>query len=1254
MKRTFTFLLTALFLCVGMVKAAVTDVPEMSTEAGIKWYTIKNVRTQKYATYAGESASMTQQAVVQDGSLFYFTGSVADGVATVKIHNAQAGELLCAGTNSWTAEGVDWYIAAKADNGLSISMTADFSGTKSWNDFQGKGETIDYWTATDAGSIWAVELFGADIQVTLDKMLARKDNPIFGEPMYSEEAYNALAAAYETFNANATVENYNACKDVIAGIEVYMPQVGQYYHIECPIFYNTQGVHKALCADAELGWKTLNKADVASYWTPVETENGLAWKNAKNGKYLLGNPNTSGAWTTAETAEGAEFTLVVLKDGETQEDYQYAISVSGRHMHANGHSNGNGAGSNVVSWETNAANSASAWTITVAKDPSTLVEATVTYSFTYEGEEKYTQTTTTLLGEEWPDITVAFPYGVSASKPEGVVEAEKAAPTTFYVKNALSGQYLSYDVASNLTVADGEAVATIVPSSVVAGAFGISYPGPNGVADPRYVQCGSKGRFSGNKDLTENSSVYLYKVTGEGAATRVNAVEDGASYVFVAKCSKSGYEGYWMITNELTGEGADLRMIGVKASDELADEITFEVGDYSPVWTVGVAEVEEVEAAEFYVKNALSGQYLSYDVASNLTVADGEAVATIVPSSVVAGAFGISYPGPNGVADPRYVQCGSKGRFSGNKDLTENSSVYLYKVTGEGAATRVNAVEDGASYVFVAKCSKSGYEGYWMITNELTGEGADLRMIGVKASDELADEITFEVGDYSPVWTVSAVKEEPAAVAFTKVIELEVAELPFVAAENVEGISKWYYTTMHNNPARYIQENLDGSIDFVKQTVGEVKTDSLLWGFVGNHFDGIKLVNKATGHAVVSTSGDAKMGDAADATVFALCATNTNIENGFCLKYPEGGFLNGNAGAGKVSTWSAADQGSTFRVFVLPMEELAAFAAKFNELESLTEAYPSLYAMSAVQNQYFAVYEAVAPVKEAIANGTATSEEVVAATASMTEVIAFVLAMDAKYNEWQAELFACYEVQDTTEATNLAAVAAFAAVVDKHGRYQWMMPAETVEDFDALIAELVAAREAFIKDANAPMTPEMEAFLAKYAELEMVTEACPSLWFISVLNEKFYELIDAGDALKANLLTATAEELSAFGALVDEYIAFAQAMDAKYNEWQAELMACYEVQDTTTTASEAAVAAFAEVVDKHAGYQYEMPAASVEELEALIAELKAARQAFIDDATGINNINANVEAVIYDIHGRRVSTMEKGIYIVNGRKVIVK
>ena len=43
-----------------------------------------------------------------------------------------------------------------------------------------------------------------------------------------------------------------------------------------------------------------------------------------------------------------------------------------------------------------------------------------------------------------------------------------------------------------------------------------------------------------------------------------------------------------------------------------------------------------------------------------------------------------------------------------------------------------------------------------------------------------------------------------------------------------------------------------------------------------------------------------------------------------------------------------------------------------------------------------------------------------------------------------------------------------------------------------------------------------------------------------------------------------------------------------------------------------------------------------------------------DEVVGIQNINVDADAVIYDIHGRRVEKMTKGLYIVNGRKVMVK
>ena len=48
--------------------------------------------------------------------------------------------------------------------------------------------------------------------------------------------------------------------------------------------------------------------------------------------------------------------------------------------------------------------------------------------------------------------------------------------------------------------------------------------------------------------------------------------------------------------------------------------------------------------------------------------------------------------------------------------------------------------------------------------------------------------------------------------------------------------------------------------------------------------------------------------------------------------------------------------------------------------------------------------------------------------------------------------------------------------------------------------------------------------------------------------------------------------------------------------------------------------------------------------------------AFGDDATGISNVNVNenVNGSVFDLQGRKVSTPGKGLYIVNGKKVVIK
>ena len=61
---------------------------------------------------------------------------------------------------------------------------------------------------------------------------------------------------------------------------------------------------------------------------------------------------------------------------------------------------------------------------------------------------------------------------------------------------------------------------------------------------------------------------------------------------------------------------------------------------------------------------------------------------------------------------------------------------------------------------------------------------------------------------------------------------------------------------------------------------------------------------------------------------------------------------------------------------------------------------------------------------------------------------------------------------------------------------------------------------------------------------------------------------------------------------------------------------------------------------------------------AVPASVAGARNgfAFGDDATGINNVNVNenVNGSVFDLQGRKVSTPGKGLYIVNGKKVVIK
>ena len=199
------------------------------------------------------------------------------------------------------------------------------------------------------------------------------------------------------------------------------PEAGKFYTIEAPLFENVQGVKKGLQVDANgsLGWNTIDLTNKNCYWTvEYSSENGgYAVKNLGTDTYL------NGTAMSEDVANYAKFNYL--------SQCQFNIVVNGTTVHANGHNSGNSSSGNIVSWNTGA-NGASAWQFVEQQNPDAVEAIEITYEFTYNGNilDGYTQTVNTVTGTEYPNITVSFPFGISATKPEGTIAKEDAPAKT--------------------------------------------------------------------------------------------------------------------------------------------------------------------------------------------------------------------------------------------------------------------------------------------------------------------------------------------------------------------------------------------------------------------------------------------------------------------------------------------------------------------------------------------------------------------------------------------------------------------------------------------------------------------------------------------------------------------------------------------------------------------------------------------------------------------------------------------------------
>lgn len=152
-----------------------------------------------------------------------------------------------------------------------------------------------------------------------------------------------------------------------------------------------------------------------------------------------------------------------------------------------------------------------------------------------------------------------------------------------------------------------------------------------------------------------------------------------------------------------------------------------------------------------------------------------------------------------------------------------------------------------------------------------------------------------------------------------KVIECtETDQTLFQTASTVAGITKWYAVKINPNDAaktKYLKSNASNQVAVTDATIDYLNSDAYLWGFVGDAF-GVKMVNKATGKAVMSTgSGAVSLQGEPDysGTAF-IYVSSTQTGDIFCLKHPDmAKYLNGPQ-SNLLNHWTSNDGGSSFKL----------------------------------------------------------------------------------------------------------------------------------------------------------------------------------------------------------------------------------------------------------------------------------------------------------------------------------------------------
>ena len=253
---------------------------------------------------------------------------------------------------------------------------------------------------------------------------------------------------------------------------------------------------------------------------------------------------------------------------------------------------------------------------------------------------------------------------------------------------------------------------------------------------------------------------------------------------------------------------------------------------------------------------------------------------SIDPQGDADGKFSDFYDNRGSILDAKLVVVG---------EVPEYEIVYNYTYNGNVAKTVTHTVVEGSPY-----------------------PAHDLNIFGASYADV-------------PTGTVTENKEVTITVTF---------DLPFEFAATYDDIdNKWYYLSIGQDGYLLYHVENASYIELDRTVVDEANKDAYLWAFVGNPFDGYKLVNRAKGDGWVLSSSTNTFDGNTGANTHPIMTSENDLNGKNTYWIPtastdlgEGGFYLGQKDANdgknkmnnrdnKLAYWNGgADHGSTFKV----------------------------------------------------------------------------------------------------------------------------------------------------------------------------------------------------------------------------------------------------------------------------------------------------------------------------------------------------